>query len=160
MTIEILSMTIALIAVIVGPLVSWGIAKRQISAQVISTNRQRWIDHFRDVLSEYVRDCSTLNRGYAGGAISKDEAYARYEATLLAIHKIEFMINPNEEKHAKLILCMKSIDEKLRATMRDTTQQKGLSDSDLVLIQSLTESIVKLGQGIFKSEWIRVKSGQ
>jgi len=44
----------ALISAIVGPAVSYVVARRRIRASVISNNRERWIDALRDSVAEYV----------------------------------------------------------------------------------------------------------
>ena len=43
----VISAATALVAVIVAPLVSWNIAKRQITASNVSSRRQVWIDELR-----------------------------------------------------------------------------------------------------------------
>lgn len=50
---ETLSLIIALLAIIVGPFISYKIAKAQIHAQLISSNRHVWIDKFRESISEF-----------------------------------------------------------------------------------------------------------
>ena len=49
----------ALVASIMSPLVTLSVARRQFRASVISTNRQKWIETFRDRVSELVSLMST-----------------------------------------------------------------------------------------------------
>src|SRR6266566_8149872 len=51
-TTAIISAATALIAVVVAPISAYLIAKRQITATVVSTNRQAWINQLRDHLSQ------------------------------------------------------------------------------------------------------------
>jgi hypothetical protein len=57
--IPILSLVVAALAVFVGPIISWRIAKRQVTAnfatsnkQIIAPMRQAWINNLRDLLSK------------------------------------------------------------------------------------------------------------
>ncbi len=54
---EWLALSIALVAVILGPFIQLFIANRQIRSSTISTNRQKWIDNFGEELSEYIALC-------------------------------------------------------------------------------------------------------
>ena len=49
---SLITATTALVASIMSPFVTLSVARRQFRANVISTNRQRWIETFRDRLSE------------------------------------------------------------------------------------------------------------
>ena len=52
--ISLLSALVALVAVIVGPIVTWRIAKRQIQASVVSANRQNWINDLREAVAGFI----------------------------------------------------------------------------------------------------------
>ena len=49
---SLITATTALVASVMSPFVTLRVARRQFRANVISTNRQKWIDTFRDRLSE------------------------------------------------------------------------------------------------------------
>ncbi len=51
--IGLLSATTALVASIVGPLVTLHIGRAQIRATVKSANRQKWIEEFRDLVAHF-----------------------------------------------------------------------------------------------------------
>lgn len=53
MEIQIISLIIALLAVLVGPFVAIKIAKAQIHSQLVSANRHVWINEFRESISEF-----------------------------------------------------------------------------------------------------------
>ncbi len=58
-SIPVLSLIVAALAVFVGPLISWLVAKRQLASslevankQIIAPMRQAWINDLRDLLAE------------------------------------------------------------------------------------------------------------
>lgn len=55
-----LSFIIALAAIIVSPWISYKIAKKQITANLVSANRQKWIDNFRNLVTTYLSTYSIL----------------------------------------------------------------------------------------------------
>ena len=52
--IGVISACTALVASIVGPIVTLSVARRQFNATVLSANRQRWIETLRDMLAELI----------------------------------------------------------------------------------------------------------
>ena len=52
--ISVISACTALVASILGPLVTLSVAKRQFNASVLSANRQKWIETLRDMLAELI----------------------------------------------------------------------------------------------------------
>ena len=63
----------ALVAIIIGPLVSICIAKNQINASVISTNRQVWINRLRDELATLVGMVHHLPSAHANDSVSTND---------------------------------------------------------------------------------------
>lgn len=62
----------AIVAVIVGPLVSIFVAKNQINASVVSTNRQTWINRLRDELATLVGIVHHLPSAHANKSVSTE----------------------------------------------------------------------------------------
>jgi hypothetical protein len=52
--ISLVSACTALVASVVGPVVTLAVAKRQFNANVLSANRQKWIETLRDMLAELI----------------------------------------------------------------------------------------------------------
>ena len=103
------SLIVAALAVVVGPMVSWKIAKRQIRSsleasnkQIIAPMRQAWIDKLRELLAEFMS--STLHYWVAGFEDRKDKEYQR--VALLETH-VQLMLNPNEADHQRLELLIR-----------------------------------------------------
>lgn len=140
----------ALVAVIVSPIVSIYIARRQVRASVVSSNRQKWIDQLRDQLAELITSIRFLNLHRFMSNICETEWIERFQRTFLTESKINLLLNPNEEDHVTL---SKTIREAVTAMLAEAKTK----DSKKVV--ELTDSIVKQSQMILKREWQRVKAG-
>ena len=76
--IPILSLVVAILAVLVGPIISWKIAKRHVASslkiankQIVAPMRQAWINSLRDLIAEI--SSSGLHYYQAGYEDRKDE---------------------------------------------------------------------------------------
>jgi len=152
MSTEQISLMIALSAVLISPFVSWKIAKKQISAQVISTNRQQWINELRDTISEFLRDAKSLSTGF----LSKEKAFSRFELMALNLNRMELLINPKEPDHAELIRLAQSTLEHVRQTLIAKYASKEVTNR--TERKTAIAAIPPVAQRIFKQEWERVKS--
>ncbi len=140
----------ALMATIVGPLISWNIAKRQIKATVISTNRQAWIIELRDLVSEYLGLITYLS-------LRPGETFSEGKSLGSSFYKIRLLLNPGEEDHIQLVKLI-SVNSHLAGTYApEQDQQKKTEISQTLLDQR--EEIISLSQSILKREWERVKQG-
>ncbi len=90
---------IALVAVVVGPLVMLKIADRQIRAQVLSANRQKWIDDLRCDLAEII----ALFLGLMTSKLGSADWAACAQRALEIESRIRLRMNPGEDEHQKLI---------------------------------------------------------
>ena len=148
----------ALVASIVGPLVTLSVGRRQFAATVLSGNRQRWIDQLRDQLAEFVSQLGAVwviratwhgewNKGLA--PIAADPArLEKMQRLLLVQWKIRLMLNPTEPDHQELYRAVEAALQRLREERSDEDE----TATDV-------ERIAKLGQAILKREWQRVKTG-
>jgi len=148
----------ALVASIVGPIVTLTVAKRQFNATVLSANRQKWIESLRDTLAELLallvaaivvksnwRDKWERGRG----VLRADPALLeKVEHLVLAQSKIRLLLNPTEEDHQRLD---QAIDTALKRL-----QAEELTDLET---EADIQNITKLAQSILKREWQRVKLG-
>ncbi|GAC28600.1 hypothetical protein [Brumicola pallidula] len=103
----------ALVAVIVGPLVSIIVAKKQINASVVSSSRQAWINRLRDELATLVGIVHHLPSAHANGSVTTDDAIAEYGKFVEQFQVIKLLINPKETDHQELIRLIKSVDKKV-----------------------------------------------
>jgi hypothetical protein len=153
--IALVSALTALISVIVGPLVSWRVAEKQIRASVVSENRQDWINTLRNNISEFqakakiatveARLASDPNSSFAADPDSHNNAM---KALTLLANRIKLLINPTEEDHARLVTCV----EELLEFCSDG------EPNDVKRHQELQNRITSVGQRILKREWERVKN--
>jgi len=144
-----ISATTALVAVIVSPIVSIYVAKRQIRASVVSANRQKWIDQLRECLAELIAALRFLNLRRDGSvALSQDKWIERYERAFLLTSKVALLLNPQEDDHRAL-----------HAALQEAGSLLLSNDDDRKKIVPITQRILEQSQAILKREWERVKSG-
>lgn len=139
-------MLVALTAVIVGPIVSFKLAR----SQLISPIRQKWIDDLRELMSTLLSKCRAaviLNEG--GGLLERRKPNEELFGEILFLEqKLQLMLNPNETDHQQLIEHVRQITD---------TVQHGASNL-LEFGQSLKEASACC-KAILKREWERVKDG-
>lgn len=148
----------ALVASVAGPLVTLSVARRQFNANVLSANRQKWIEGLRDLLAELVSLLVSAlvvkskwrhNWDKGRGPIEGDpEMLAKLERIVLVQWKIRLLINPTEADHQELY---RTIDTAFKRIQSEETQESE-SEADI-------ETITWLAQVILKREWERVKRG-
>lgn len=156
--ISLVSACTALVASIVGPMVTLTVAKRQIGASVISANRHKWIEGLRDMIAEII---SLLVAGVVikakwqarwdqgRGPLMEDPAMlGKLERIVLARSKIHLLLNPSEPDHQHL---RQAIDAAFKRLQSEQSLESE-TESDI-------ETITRLAQSILKREWLRVKHG-
>ncbi len=152
----------ALIATIVGPLISWNITKKQISssasiaenqikASVVSVNRQTWINTLRDLISEYIALLADLSL-HPGKVVSQGKRVG------LIFYKIRILLNPLEEDHVFFVKLISANMSMIRDFVKEQNQQK--KEEIIVALVDQRDEIVSLTQAILKREWERVKQGE
>ena len=143
--ISFLAMLVSLAAVIIGPIVTFKVAKRQI----ISPIRQKWIDELRELISEYLSECEKLLVLGEDGILNKEEADEKTFTRLLYLEqKLKLMLNPNEERHIELLEVVKKITEEIHHGVGNIT-----------IFGGKLKRATEISQKILKEEWARVKSG-
>ncbi len=140
----------ALIATIVGPLISWNIAKRQIRATTISANRQVWIDTFRNLIAEWVSIIDSSPKGDPYAKMYSDKAVFTRE-------KVKLLINPIEKDHNELLRLLGMVPVVTSMIQEEENGEK--EDSLQYRRADYLYKITELTQKILKREWERVKEG-
>ncbi len=156
--ITLVSASTALIASIAGPFVTLRVGRQQFKANVLSVNRQRWIETLRDALSHVVAQlqaAATVKQAtrihslldIAGDA----NLLGRVEDLTRTIARIELLLNPLEPDHRQLhVLLDRALDALRAPEARD----------DLVAVtDAISAEILVVAQRVLKREWIRVKRG-
>lgn len=142
--IPILSLVVAALAVLFGPLISWWTVSRQVGSsleiankQIIAPMRQAWINNLRDILAELFS--STHHYYLAGFDERSDKEYQRLE---LLEQKIQLMLNPKEADHIQL--------EKVIRRMISAVESGKDGDRDFTRVRP---EVVELSRQILKREW-------
>ena len=148
----------ALVASIMSPFVTLSVARRQFRANVISTNRQKWIETFRDRVSELVslmntaqvvkRDSIESWQGGLGPVQAKLGLTKKFERAYKALAEIRLMTNASDPEHRRL---NDAVAAALAHLQHDDLREGELTDS--------VEEVISLGRTIIRHEWRRVKRG-
>ncbi len=146
----VISALVALVSAIIGPFVSWNIAKKQITTTLRSTSRRDWIDTLREEVAEIaglVQEAGIKRVGRNLTDSDIDEFARRISRKLT---KIELLLNPNEDLHNRLVYL-------LREVLAEVWKPGKTPDAEKT--RELHDSILKVSKEILKAEWDRVKVG-
>jgi hypothetical protein len=114
----------ALVAVIVSPIVSIYVAKRQIRAAVVSANRQKWVDQLRNRIAELIAALRFLNLRRDGSVtLTQDEWIERFQHVLQLSSMVVVLLNPQEEDHKALHAALQEAGSLLLSTSDDPQPQ-------------------------------------
>lgn len=149
----------AMIASIAGPFVNTRIATFRFKADVLSVNRQKWIETMRDLVASLNSQFLTVAairqtvEEPTSIVIARDpELFRRVESLLRTVSKIELMLNPLEQDHQQLNALMREGVDWLRAP----PPELDIEDR----IEVISRDITQAAQAILKREWLRVKRGE
>lgn len=155
---SLLTATTALVASIMGPFVTLSVARRQFRANVVSTNRQRWIESFRDRVSELLSLMNAAQiikrhsveswRGGLGPVQANLGLTEKFERAYMALAEIRLLTNASDTEHQRL-------NDALGAALAHL-QHDELREGELA---ASVEEAIKLGRTIIRHEWARVKRG-
>ena len=137
-TLSLVSACTALVASVVGPVVTLAVARRQINANVLSANRQKWIESLRETMAEMISlmvAVIVVKQNWHGewrrgrGAIAADPALLdKLERMILVGWKIRLLLHPSEPEQ-------------------------------VALVRRLDEALTTMAQHILREAWRRVKAG-
>lgn len=158
LVVSMVSAATALVASIVGPLVTLSVGRRQFAATVLSTNRQRWIEMLRESLADLASQLALVSVIKATwnakwdkgiGPIAADpRRLETLQRLVLVQFRIRLLLNPIEADHQELYRAIEQAIERLREER--SVEEETAAD---------VERISTLGQTILKREWQRVKRG-
>lgn len=151
----ILSAIAAVAALVISPFITFWTTRAQIRANLVSANRQAWINALRDDLSELFELVTWLFL-LRPGTHSGEEGYKyvaeRRSRIRLLKNRVRLRLNPNEATSTALLASI----EKLHTLAHGgaTTDERENEFNDQM------ESSVASAQEIMRAEWKRVKKGQ
>lgn len=148
----------ALVASIMSPFVTLRVARRQFRANVISTNRQKWIETFRDRVSELLSLMSAAQiikrqsieswRGGLGPVQANLGLTEKFERAYMALAQIRLLTNVTDLEHQRL-------NDALAAALVHLQHDEPREDE----LAASVEEVIALGRTIIRHEWGRVKRG-
>ena len=157
LTVGMISAATALVATIVGPGVTLLVARRQFDATVISTNRQKWIESFRNHLSDLLAMMMTAtvlkeswpDRTPWQEVLARDASLrSLVERISVASMQVALIVKDDEPLH----------DEFMRALQRATDLMMD-QDPHHAQMHVEVDAVMALGRRIIRHEWGRVKRG-
>lgn len=128
-------------------------SKQVIKKDILSKNRQEWINTLRDSISDYLssHELSKLIVKYdKKGTETPPEYRSEFKKWQSLYYKIKLMLNPNEDKSRKLIELMTQLN-------LSTDYYSNEKEAKYEIIQN---EIIQVTQSILKEEWERVKNLQ
>jgi hypothetical protein len=148
-----ISALVALVVATTTPFVSFAIARKQIRATVVSTNRQAWINALRDDLSEML-ELAMAHFYLRDGTLSGEEGfkYGYEQRTRLRRlqSRIRLRLNASEVPNQELLSLLNTVRGLSVAKARDTEDA----------FEQAMELVIVKGQEILRAEWLRVKTGR
>lgn len=145
------------------------IANVQIRAEVISRNRQEWINTLRNELADFISYLAPLletsTESESEDAISWQGFLEHRRQIDKCAFKIDLLINPKEKNSARLADIVNEIRELTQVIDEEycRSEEKNREpnvDRQLKHLDDLVEELVPLAQGVLKREWERVKRGE
>lgn len=162
-TVQILTLVIALLAVVVGPAIQFFINRKQIrtqletvnktlKAEVRSANRQSWINDLRNTISDFISLVYTFS--LQNEETEHTEQKIIFRELMMLKSKIELMLNPGKKDQKEIIDLINKITSNLAEKPKTEEEKKNfLSD----FIDSLTDLSSK-SQKLFSLHWKKVKN--
>jgi hypothetical protein len=155
---SLVSAATALVASIAGPFVSLTIARRQINANVLSANRQRWIESLREALAQFVAvfvGVLAIKSGWKGAwgsglapTAEDPKLVKKLERLVLLEWRIRLLLSPHDAAHRELWSTIEQVVLRI--------QEPGVDEP---ATRDAVERVTDLGHAILRHEWQRVKQG-
>jgi hypothetical protein len=156
LTIAFVTACTALISAVVGPAVSYVVARRQIRASVISGNRERWSEALRDSVAEYVALLlsgsivkENIGQNPLKAVTADHDLLEILQRIILVKNKIMLITSPNDSRYTELC-------EVVEKTYQDLFAE---DPQAFVRIRAGAEAITRAGREVLRAEWTRVKRG-
>lgn len=143
-----------LISTIVIPLfvigITFLIAKRQILNTGVTQFRQQWIDNLRESISIFIAKAEMISML----DLDDDDGYLEHFKELSQTHhKIELMLNPEEDDHNKII---EKLDE-----IRELIHDEEIGEDELEeKLDNVIVELLEVSKRTLKREWNVVKKGK
>lgn len=114
--------------------------------EVLSKNRQAWINNLRDEVSRYIGFCQSAYFAHNGNATVKSKLPENLTRIVEIRAKINLLLNPTEENSKILTEQMNSLSDIIK------------EHKDVEKLREQISDITKVTQKILKEEWEKVKA--
>jgi endonuclease/exonuclease/phosphatase (EEP) superfamily protein YafD len=120
----------------------------EIKAQVLTKNRQEWINDLRNTLAHFIVSTHKCRNNLIISPEKRDpdRIHANVDEAWLHLTRLRLLINPNEDDHKDLLTTANLMFELIKPN------EHGIQ------LKDVEQSLLIKGQGILKREWERVKS--
>ncbi len=145
-----------LVAVFTAPYFQNKIAKRQIHAITVTSDRREWINKVRDIIAEFI---SITYKYFIKKRMEQTQEFvdslpSSVSKLIETQEKIQLLLNPIEFKSQQLNMLVEKIINLIRKDCPDFT------DCDHYEYVELVKKLRSMTQTILKEEWERVKNGK
>jgi hypothetical protein len=126
------------------------ISVNSINKDILSKNRQEWINTLRDCVSDYLSShelSKLIVKHDKKGTDTPPEYRTEFKTWQSLTYKIQMLLNPNEEKSKKLFDLMRNLN-------LATDYYSNAKENEY---ESIKNKIIETTQLILKEEWERVK---
>lgn len=147
----------ALLASAVGPFVTLAISRRQFRANVVSTNREKWIGTLRETTAEFISLAAAAAVHAAAPAHATLQGYARvhadpsllprFERLVLVRWNLRLLLNPTEATHHAVVRAI------------DAVATEVFAGTDPAALQPKVDALAAAAQVVIREAWQRVKNG-
>ena len=134
------------------------IAEKQIKAQLVSANRQKWIEQLRSHVAQYVSEVDQVSTSVVAGTYPHENAIKmNHLKNIVLLH-----LSPEIESHGKLWSVMNEITPYLTGLVeegpkpRDTHTQRAIRDE----LAAKTGAVLELAHNCFGRESELIKRGE
>ncbi len=144
----------ALIAAMAGPFVTLYVARAQMRISVLATNRQRWIDEFREqvahlcsevAIAGQIRDKIISNGRFV--IQGEPEFLNSYGRLIYTANKIRLMVNPLDREHQDLLSAI------------DALLLQFQTSPDDIDLWAMGQALIGKSLSILRREWLLVQKG-
>jgi hypothetical protein len=146
----------ALVASVLGPLTTLYIGRLQIRASVLSANRQKWIDTFRETMATFCAQAAIVvqlrDKIVSDGKVhlsTEPEILRRSEALVQTIARIRLLVDPLDVQQGRMLTLMQEHLEAMMAAPADAELGRQF--------EAMSAQIVELSLAVLRKEWERVK---
>lgn len=161
-------LSVALLSLVGAALGGWWAGRKRIGIEVLSKNRQEWINDLRRQVSEFISEATGLSVDIVAKKLTTEYEISEQLEIIRKIQKIMIirdylilLLNPNEKDSQNIINNIKNTIILLKE-LHETNKQnisRGIATKKAKEIESHITKLTKNTQLVLKTEWKRVKKG-